>query len=65
MSLNERLNNLEECVHILEATANHYYDPDDKAWNILLKCRDRIQKLVDEEYKKGNLKWQHSNIEKK
>ena len=47
----KKIDDLDNVVHILEATANTYYNPDDKMWNHLLKARDSIQKHIDNEKK--------------
>lgn len=33
----------DDIIHKLEATANHFYGPNDKMWNILLKTRDKLK----------------------
>lgn len=51
--LKKRIERNEEAVHILEVTANHFYDPIGKAlkgWNVLLGSSDKINKLIDEDY---------------
>ena len=49
----KKLDDLENVIHILEATANCYYNPNNKEWNMLLKFRDKFQKeVVDKEFKK-------------
>lgn len=55
-----RIEALEECVHILEATANHYYSAfekkDEAGRTLLLKSRDKINKLLCKEYKQKVMK---------
>ena len=40
---------LDNVTHVLEATANVYYSPDDTMWNVLLKARDSVSKHIDKE----------------
>lgn len=47
-----RIDQLDKCIHELEATANCFYSPDDKEWNILLSSRDKIVKLRDNLWRK-------------
>lgn len=44
---NARIEALEEVVHILQATANSMYSPNDKEWNMLLIPRDKIRKHLE------------------
>ena len=52
--LEHRIEKNENCVHVLEVTANNYYTPTPhkglKGWNILLGSRDKIQKLIEDDY---------------
>jgi len=45
----KKINDLNSIIHILEATANHYYCPNDKMWNVLLKARDDIEDKIEKE----------------
>jgi hypothetical protein len=45
----KKIDDLSNVIHILEATANVYYCPNDKMWNVLLKARDSIKKHIDRE----------------
>ena len=53
-----RIEALEECVHILEATANCCYSAfekkDEKGRTLLLKSRDKVNELLDKEILNGN-----------
>jgi len=40
----KKINDLDELIYLLEATANVHYSPDDKMWFILLKTRDKLEK---------------------
>ena len=51
--LMNRVDKLDNCIHVLEATANNYYSPDEKGfrgWNLLLGSRDEIIKLRDKDW---------------
>lgn len=47
------LNNLQDAfddiIHYIEATANNFYGPNDKMWNILLKTRDNLNPKFQKE----------------
>jgi len=59
----KKIDDLDNVIHVLEVTANVYYNPDDKMWNILLKSRDSVKKhIVKEEIK---LYKEVENIDKK
>jgi hypothetical protein len=45
----KKIDDLDNVIHILEATANTYYNPNDKMWNHLLRARDSMQKHIDKE----------------
>jgi len=47
----KKIDDLDNVIHILEATANVYYSPKDKMWNILLKARDNVEKYIEKEIK--------------
>jgi hypothetical protein len=52
--LENRIERLENCVHELEVTAVHYYSPEGKSlkgWNTLLGSRDKVKKLIEDDYK--------------
>lgn len=48
-SLFEKVDKLDNVIHVLEATANCYYNPKDKMWNVLLGARDKIKKHIEKE----------------
>ena len=51
--LMNRIDKLDNCIHVLEATANNYYSPEGKGlkgWNLLLGSRDKITKLRDKDW---------------
>jgi len=53
--LNNRIERLEQCIHELEVTANHFYDifnGEKNGWNTLLKARDNIKKLIEKRSKR-------------
>ncbi len=45
----KKIDNLDNVIYVLEATANYHYCPNDKMWNHLLKARDSIQKHINKE----------------
>ncbi len=45
----KKIDDLDDVVHILEATANVYYSSTDKMWNVLLKARDDVKKHIEKE----------------
>ena len=45
----KKIDDLDNVVHVLEATANVYYSVNDKMWNILLKARDKIKVHIEKE----------------
>lgn len=52
--LKNRIDRLDECITMLEITAKHFYSQEGKetkGWNVMLGSRDKIQKLIDEDYK--------------
>lgn len=59
----KKINDLDNVIHILEATANTYYNPNDKMWNVLLRARDKVSKPIEEE--KTRLYKEVENIDKK
>jgi len=48
----EKIDHLDNVIHVLEATANSHYNPNDKMWNVLLKARDRVSKPIEDEKKR-------------
>jgi len=48
----KKIDDLDHVIHILEATANTYYSPNDEMWNVLLKARDSISKPIGNEQTK-------------
>ena len=48
----EKIDHLDNVIHVLEATANAHYSPNDKMWDVLLKARDKISKPIEDEKKK-------------
>lgn len=51
--LMNRIDKLDECIHKLESTANHFYKPegkDLKGWNLLLNTRDKIVSIRDKDW---------------
>ncbi len=51
-SIFREIDALDNVIHILEATANTYYSPNDDMWNVLLKARDRISTPIEEKKRK-------------
>ena len=55
----KKIDALDHVIHILEATANTYYCPNDKMWDVLLKARNKVSKPIEDEkrmlYKKIEL----------
>lgn len=47
----KKIDDLDNVIHILEATANTYYCPNDEMWNVLLKARDSVSKHIEDEKK--------------
>ena len=47
----KKIDDLDNVIHILEATANTYYSPNDKMWDVLLKARDNVSKHIENEKK--------------
>lgn len=47
----KKIDDLDHVIHILEATANTYYCPNDKMWDVLLKARDKVSKPIEDEKK--------------
>ena len=47
----KKIDDLDNVIHILEATANTYYSSTDKMWNVLLKARDNVSKSIEDEQK--------------
>lgn len=47
----KKIDDLDNVIHILEATANTYYCSNDKMWDVLLKARDKISKPIEDEKK--------------
>lgn len=47
----KKIDALDHVIHILEATANTYYSPNDKMWDVLLKARDKVSKPIEDEKK--------------
>jgi len=45
----KKIDALDHVIHILEATANTYYSPNDEMWDVLLKARDSISKPIGNE----------------
>lgn len=45
----KKIDHLDDVIHVLEATANTYYCPNDKMWNVLLKARDNVSKDIEKE----------------
>ena len=45
----KKIDDLDNVTHILEATANTYYCPNDKMWNVLLKARDDVLNPIENE----------------
>ena len=45
----KKIDHLDDVIHVLEATANTYYNPNDKMWNVLLKARDNVSKHIEKE----------------
>lgn len=51
-ALFQQIDNLNNVIHVLEATANCHYSPGDKMWDVLLKTRDQIKGKIREEEKR-------------
>lgn len=49
----KKIDDLDNIIHVLEATANIYYSPNAMMWNVLLKARDNLKKHIEKE--KGKL----------
>lgn len=45
----QKIDNLDNVVYVLEATANANYSPNDKMWNVLLKARDSVSIHIEKE----------------
>ncbi len=45
----KKIDDLSNVLHILQATANTYYNPDDKMWNRLLKPKEKLEPFIDKE----------------
>ena len=48
----KKWDDLDNVIHILQATANTYYSPCgelEKGWNILLKKRDELKPFIESE----------------
>ena len=45
----KKIDDLDNVVHVLEATANVHYSPNDKMWNVLLKARDSVSSHIEKE----------------
>jgi len=45
----KKIDDLDNVIHVLEATANVYYCPNDKMWNVLLRARDNVSKHIEKE----------------
>ena len=45
----KKVDDLDNVLYILEATANTYYSPDENMWDVLLKARDIIKKHIKRE----------------
>ncbi len=62
----ERIDKLDDCIALLEATANNFYIPEGKelwGWNTLLGARDKIKALKEKEM--AQFFTQFSNQQKK
>lgn len=44
-----KIDNFSNVIHVLQATANNYYSPDDKMWNLLLAPKEKLEKEFDKE----------------
>jgi hypothetical protein len=45
----DQIDHLDNCTHVLEATANTHYQCNKKMWNVLLKARDSIKPHIEKE----------------
>lgn len=47
--IEQHIEHLDNIIHVLEATANVHYSPDDMMWNILLRKRDELSPFINAE----------------